>query len=156
MPLSSELFIPRLLVSEGSENDALKLMFSLLKIWAKECMSAHGCARFERDGRDLNAIAENVRCAGACLERWSVSANGKARRVWESIPEHNRPWNGRAFGCAHGLWTELALRSVTGAGSAQINSAFSFLDSDPEIKRVVEAHKSLEVRSAALFQEAGP
>jgi hypothetical protein len=89
----------------------------------------------------LEALAENVRSAAFCLERWSGSANHKARVIGSSCNVT------RQCACVYGMRIDLVVRdaeTVPAHIKTDIKNALSFLDSDPEVKLVVEAHKIVE------------
>ena len=155
MALKTSLFVPPCggqgrIVSQGkdSEKNVFETIFTLLKVWAMQCQAMTNHDGFIRQGRDMDAMAEAVRRAGRILEKHGAGANEKARILWMSLPACVRLW-GAERKCAADIRTDM-LRCVADhkrqseAIKAEIMGALSFLDADPEVDLVVQAHLVLE------------
>jgi hypothetical protein len=142
--LCSDLFIPRHPTNTSFGQNAFKILYSLFKMWGRESEEMG----FREDAHKLDTLAESIKKAAVCLESRSGSANEKASVIWMNLPATTRGCH--TCGCAYSIRMELLVRVADSSSSmnthikTQLSNALSFLDSDPEVKLVVEAHKVLE------------
>ena len=125
-----------------------EVFFSVLKMRAMECrrLKVQWTDEFEKEEKTLNEMAESVRRAGRVLEEHSSHANEKARTLWMSMPAKARLWNAKRDCCAAEIHQDMLKRGVQCKGEGgdineTISNHLSFLDSDPEVVAVVEAHE---------------
>ena len=140
---------------DGARQNVYEMLHNFFKIWAMECkvmmLTATATPRFfGEQGQRLELMAESMKKAGNAMRRYSASANEKARVVWMSLPEAVRVWkHSREQHCAAEIQRDLQGLAVDSAAKqpehikSDIKNALSFLESDPEVALVVEAHAAV-------------
>ena len=144
--LKGSLFVESCCEEESNQKGVFEALHEFLMIWSLYCTEMMGGEFFVREGDMLGQMAESVKWAGHVMRKHSVSANEKARAIWMNIPDSARPWEIRAC-CAAELRVEL-LCYAAGRRSDHIKNelknALSFLDADPEVGLVIEAHDAVQ------------
>ena len=117
-----------------------EVLFSIIKARAIECraMAWMGVGDFEKEADMLEKMAESVKKAARMIAEHGASANEKARSI-----------TGPSCCCAAQTRMDMLRRGshCTKEGGdikREIMNTLSFLDGDPEVAGVVEAHEVVE------------
>ena len=129
--LTIQMLLDSQVMANGSKKRTCECIYSLLKLRAFYCLEIDS----EQSTR-LEDMAEQVKRAEQILLRYSASANAKAHYLTNTL-----------HGCVFEIWTDMALRAAQeprGHIGDDIKNTLSFLHTDPEVKRVIEAHQILQ------------
>ena len=147
---------PALFVHAYTKKNVIEILHTILMLWATECegMMDKETDVFGKEAAMLKQIARDVHSAGECVQGCSFSANTKGSTVWNTLAEGVRLWGSKE--CVVQVHHDLIVRAMNTDNAqeahikTEIKNALSFLDNDPEVKKVIEAHQILQNATALV------